>query len=337
MQPRWQPSEEAAQVRIVTFEVQTAIGPFQRVGVWTDQDQIVDANLAVANYLSTDNSLADPYEEAGRLAPAEMIAFISGGQRTLDVTARAVAHVASVLGEKGSRGETLTHARDDVRLMAPLPRPRRIHDFMVVEEHVLKSLKNVPAEWYNMPVCYKGNPDAVIGPDAEVRWPRYTEQLDYELELCAVIGRRGRDISEQQAPGYIYGYSIFNDFSARDIQLREMSVGLGPFKGKDFATAIGPCIVTADTFDAAKAHMETRVNGEVWSAGSIGEMRFSFAQIIAYLSDEEDIFPGDVLGSGTVGEGCGLELDRWIQPGDVIEAKTTGIGVLRNRVVRAEG
>jgi 2-keto-4-pentenoate hydratase/2-oxohepta-3-ene-1,7-dioic acid hydratase in catechol pathway len=222
---------------------------------------------------------------------------------------------------------------DQIRLRSPLPRPRRIHDFLVVEEHVKNTMQNVPAEWYNMPVCYKGNPDAVIGPDDEVRWPRYTQYLDYELELCAIIGRAGKDISVADARRYIYGYSIFNDYSARDIQLREMTVGLGPFKGKDFATAIGPCIVTADEFDPLKAKMTMRVNGEEWSSGSIGQMHFSFEEIITYLSNEEEIFPGDVLGSGTVGRGCGLELDRWIQVGDLVEAEVEGIGVLANRVV----
>lgn len=197
---------------------------------------------------------------------------------------------------------------------------------------MFNSLKQVPAEWYNMPVCYKGNPDAIIGPHDVVRWPRYTDRLDYELELCAVIGRAGRDVPEAEAEAYIYGYSIFNDFSARDIQMREMSVGLGPFKGKDFATAIGPCLVTRDAFDPTQATMVARINGEEWSRGSVGAMRFGFAAIVAYLSNEEDIFPGDVLGSGTVGRGCGLELDRWIQPGDWVELEASGIGVLANRI-----
>jgi 2-keto-4-pentenoate hydratase/2-oxohepta-3-ene-1,7-dioic acid hydratase in catechol pathway len=262
-----------------------------------------------------------------------MISFICGRERSLDAVREAMAAVDPGTAQRGARGECFAYQLDQIRLKAPLPRPRRIHDFMVVEEHVRNYFKTVAPEWYNMPVCYKGNPDAVIGPGEPVYWPRYTEQLDFELELCAVIGRSGRDVPASMAGDFIYGYSIFNDFSARDIQTREMTVGLGPFKGKDFANAIGPCIATADEFDATRAHMSLRVNGEVWSSGTIGQMRFSFPEIIEYLSDEEDIFPGDVLGSGTVGRGCGAEIDRWIQPGDLVEADVEGIGILTNRVL----
>ena len=320
-------------MRLVTYEVQTVVGPFRRVGIWQDDETIVDANFLAAEYLRHKGNYEDTYREAEYLVPIDMITFIAGGTRTLDTVREALAHVHPTTEQRGARSERIVFQRGDVQLCAPLPRPRRIHDFMVVEEHVRNSLKSkVPDEWYNMPVCYKGNPDTVIGPDATVRWPRYTQKLDYELELCAIIGRTGKDIPASQASSYIYGYSIFNDFSARDIQMREMSVGLGPFKGKDFATGIGPCIATADEFDALHAPMKFRVNGEEWSSGSIGQMRFSFEQIIEYLSNEEEIFPGDVLASGTVGRGCGLELDRWIAPGDLLEADVEGIGVLANTV-----
>jgi 2-keto-4-pentenoate hydratase/2-oxohepta-3-ene-1,7-dioic acid hydratase in catechol pathway len=319
-------------MRLVTYEIHTVLGPFRRVGVWRDDDTIIDANFVVAEYLRRTGYYEDVYSEADFLAPTEMIRFIAGGERTLQTVRQALALIAPAPEMQGARGERLAFPRTQVHLRAPLPRPRRIHDFMVVEEHVLNSLKNIPSEWYNMPVCYKGNPDAIIGPDDPVPWPRYTQKLDYELEQCAIIGRRGKDISAADAGKYIYGYSIFNDFSARDIQMREMSVGLGPFKGKDFATAIGPCIATAEEFDAQHAHMVLRVNGAEWSSGTIGHMRFSFEQIIEYLSNEEEIFPGDVLGSGTVGRGCGLEMDRWISPGDLVEAEVEGIGILANQI-----
>jgi 2-keto-4-pentenoate hydratase/2-oxohepta-3-ene-1,7-dioic acid hydratase in catechol pathway len=320
-------------MKLVTYEVQTVVGPFRRVGVWQDDETIVDANFLVAEYLRHRDKDEDTYREADYLVPVDMLTFIAGGTRTLDMVREALALVHPTAEQRGARNERMVFQRADVHLCAPLPRPRRIHDFMVVEEHVRNSFKSkIPDEWYTMPVCYKGNPDTVIGPDTPVRWPRYTQKLDYELELCAIIGRKGKDIPAAKATPYIYGYSIFNDFSARDIQMREMSVGLGPFKGKDFATGIGPCIATADEFDALHAAMKFRVNGEEWSSGSIGQMRFSFEQIIEYLSNEEEIFPGDVLASGTVGRGCGLELDRWIVPGDLLEADVEGIGVLANTV-----
>ena len=319
-------------MKLVTFEVQTQVGPFERVGVWHTDARIVDANFIVAEHLRRIGRSENPYQDAAHIAPPEMIGFISGRERSLEAVRDAISQIAPQEGQQGARGEHLVYRREEVRLRAPLPRPRRIHDFMVVEEHVKNYFKNVPAEWYNMPICYKGNPDAVIGPGDPIYWPRYTQALDYELELCAVIGRSGKDIAASAARDFIYGYSIFNDFSARDIQTREMTVGLGPFKGKDFANAIGPCIATADEFDATVAHMALRVNGEVWSSGSIGQMRFSFDEIIAYLSNEEAIFPGDILGSGTVGRGCGAEINRWIKPGDLVEAEVDGIGILANRV-----
>jgi 2-keto-4-pentenoate hydratase/2-oxohepta-3-ene-1,7-dioic acid hydratase in catechol pathway len=250
--------------------------------------------------------------------------------------------VAEVLGA-GSMLELLRRGLDAVRtgervglrevtLRAPLPRPNSMRDFMLVEEHVRNSLGDVPAEWYEIPVYWKGNCDAVFGPEDEVPWPAYTEKLDYELEVGAVIGRRVRGVGVEDAADCIAGYTIFNDWSARDIQFREMKVGLGPGLGKDFATSIGPCLTTADAIDIKTAPMRARINGEVWSEGTLGAMRFSFPEVISHLSQEQTLHPGDILGSGTVGRGCGLELDRWIRPGDVVELEVDGIGALRNRV-----
>jgi 2-keto-4-pentenoate hydratase/2-oxohepta-3-ene-1,7-dioic acid hydratase in catechol pathway len=250
--------------------------------------------------------------------------------------------VAEVLGA-GSMLELLRRGLDAVRtgervplsevtLRAPLPRPNSMRDFMLVEEHVRNSLGEVPAEWYEIPVYWKGNCDAVFGPEDEVPWPAYTEKLDYELEVGAVIGRRVRGVGVEDAADCIAGYTIFNDWSARDIQFREMKVGLGPGLGKDFATSLGPCLTTADAIDIKTAPMRARINGEVWSEGTLGAMRFSFPEVISHLSQEQTLHPGDILGSGTVGRGCGLELDRWIRPGDVVELEVEGIGALRNRV-----
>lgn len=221
---------------------------------------------------------------------------------------------------------------DDVELLAPLPRPNSFRDFMLVEEHVLKSFGEVPAEWYEIPVYWKGNCDTIFGPEVAIPWPHYTDKLDYELEVAAVLGRPAFRVSTEEAADCIAGYTILNDWSARDIQFREMKVGLGPGLGKDFATSIGPCLATADAIDLDSVSMQARVNGEVWSEGTLGAMRFSFAEVISHLSQEQPLQPGDLLGGGTVGGGCGLELDRWIAPGDVVELDVQGIGVLRNVV-----
>jgi len=219
-----------------------------------------------------------------------------------------------------------------VQLLAPLPRPNSIRDFMLVEEHVQNSFGSVPPEWYTMPIHWKGNPDTVYGPDDEIPWPYYTGKLDFELEVAAVLGRPAHRVSVQEAQDCIVGFTIFNDWSARDIQLREMSVGLGPAFGKDFATSMGPALVTADEFDVTTARMSARVNGETWTSGSLGTMLYTFAEAISALSAEQPLHPGDVFGGGTIGRGCGYELDRWVQPGDVLELDVTGIGVLRNTV-----
>ena len=249
-----------------------------------------------------------------------MLDLLRAGDEGMEAARRAV--------ERG--GPTV--AEGDVELLAPLPRPNSIRDFMLIEEHVKNSFGEVPAAWYEIPVYWKGNPDTVIGPDATVPWPHYTAKLDFELEVGAVIGRRVWRATVEEAREAIAGYTVFNDWSARDIQFREMEVSLGPGLGKDFASSLGPCLVTPDEFDITTARMAARVNGETWAEGGLGSMLYTFPQVIAHLSQEQPLLPGDVLGSGTVGRGCGLELDRWIEPGDVVELEVQGIGVLRNTV-----
>jgi 2-keto-4-pentenoate hydratase/2-oxohepta-3-ene-1,7-dioic acid hydratase in catechol pathway len=227
------------------------------------------------------------------------------------------------------------------RLLAPL-RPRSLRDFLAFEGHLKGAYRglgrDIPAEWYEVPAYYKGLPDTVIGPDAEVPWPAYTDRLDHELELAAVIGRTVRDVTPDEAQACIFGYTIWNDFSARDVQRREVPIGLGPGKAKDWdgSNVLGPCLVTADEFDAADARMAVRVNGELWGESSTAHMHHSFADMIVYAAQGLTLHPGEVFGSGTAESGSGLELDRWPQEGDVIELEIEGIGVLRNTIGRKE-
>jgi 2-keto-4-pentenoate hydratase/2-oxohepta-3-ene-1,7-dioic acid hydratase in catechol pathway len=187
-----------------------------------------------------------------------------------------------------------------------------------------------------VPAYYKGDPDTVVGPDADVAIPQYCDKFDFELELAVAIGRRGKNIPVSQADRYIAGYTIWNDFSARDQQMREGPLGMGPSKAKDFdgGNAIGPFLVTPDEIDPDNLRMLARVNGEVWTDSRSGGRQFSFPELIAHVSQSETIHPGELWGSGTVTGGSGLELDRWLQPGDIVELEIDGIGVLRNRVVR---
>ena len=227
-----------------------------------------------------------------------------------------------------------------LRITAPLPNPPSLRDFIAFEDHIAATSKKrgqpVPPEWYKAPVYYKGNHRTIIGPDENLPWPLDTTKLDYELELACVIGCKGKDIAEREAHDFIAGYTIMNDFSARDIQFQEMACRLGPAKGKDFATALGPCLVTPDEItDLSALTMLARVNGEEWSRGRFGTIHWSFSQMIAHVSRGEMIYPGDVFGSGTVEGGCGLEMDRYLKPGDVVELEIQPIGVLRTRVVGA--
>ena len=210
------------------------------------------------------------------------------------------------------------------RLLAPL-RPRSLRDFLAFEGHLRGAYRGLGRE---IP--------AVIGPDTEVPWPAFTDQLDHELELAAVIGRRVRDVSPETAAECIFGYTIWNDLSARDVQRREVPIGLGPGKAKDWdgANVLGPCLVTADEFDAEAARMAVRVNGELWGESSTAEMHHSFADMIVYASRSLTLYPGEVFRAAEYWGPDGLELDRWVQEGDVIELEIEGIGVLRNTIGR---
>jgi len=226
---------------------------------------------------------------------------------------------------------------DGARLLAPL-RPRSLRDFLTFEGHLKNALSRlgrpIPDEWYDVPAYYKGMPDTVIGPDDEVPWPAWTDHLDHELELAAVIGPEPvRDVTGDAAGRAIFGYTIWNDISARDVQVRELPVGMGPGKAKDWdgANVLGPCIVTADELGGGLA-MRVRVNGELWGEDSSSSMHHTFADLVAYASQSQTLWPGEVLGSGTAAGGSGLELDRRLAPGDLVELEVEGIGVLRNRI-----
>ncbi|MGH8982466.1 MAG: fumarylacetoacetate hydrolase family protein [Acidimicrobiia bacterium] len=234
--------------------------------------------------------------------------------------------------------------------VAPPMHPPSIRDFYAFEEHVAtarraRELEMVP-EWYEAPVFYFSNPHSVIGPDAIVAAPPGCEELDYELEVAAVVGTGGRDLASDVAAEHIAGFTIMNDWSARDLQRREMKVGLGPAKGKDFATSLGPWVVTPDEVAdrrAGKAYdltMTARVNGFEYSRGNLADLHWSFGEMLAHASRGTRLVAGDVIGSGTCGTGCILELalvhggDRypWLQPGDVVELEVERLGVLRNTV-----
>ena len=233
--------------------------------------------------------------------------------------------------------------------MLPLPPIASLRDFYAFEQHVKtarahRDLEMSP-EWYRIPVFYFSNPASIVGDGAPVFAPRGSKALDYELEIACIIGQEARDLpDDDRAMECVSGFTILNDWSARDLQRAEMSVGLGPSKGKDFASSLGPGLVTfaslADRYRDGRLHLEmwARVNGKELSRGNSGSMFWTWPQLLAHASRDATLRPGDILGSGTVGTGCILELTPeavggWLQPGDVVELEIERLGILRNPII----
>ena len=240
---------------------------------------------------------------------------------------------------------------EDVTLLAPIPRPPSIRDFYAFEQHAQVARKRrgleMDPDWYELPVFYFTNPAAVIGHGADVPVPPGSSSFDYELEVAAVVGKGGSDLDPATAEEHIAGFMVMNDWSARDLQSREMKLSLGPAKGKDSATTLGPYLVTPDElepFRSGRAYaldMRAEVNGREYSRGSLDDIYWSFGEFLAYASRGTRLVPGDVIGSGTCGTGCILELSAthspeeypWLRPGDEVVLEVEHLGRLGNRVV----
>ncbi len=308
---------------------------------------------------ATDAKLFDLAAAAARegVSPApfaSMLALIDADEAGLDLA-------RSLLAKRGGE-EDLSTATASVELLAPLPEPRQMRDAMSFTTHIRQSgrgmqalaarqeggepafraamqapLGELAAVYRQVPIFYVTNRLTVTGPGATVKWPRYSEVMDYEAEFGIVTRRTRANIPVREAGAHIFGYTIFNDFSARDRQLLEMQGRLGPSKGKSFdgSNALGPYIVTPDEVAHPQAlKVAVRINGETRSTGDTSGMLFSFEEILAYASQDETIHAGEFFGSGTVGGCCGLEIGRFLDSGDVIEIDVETLGVLRNTVVR---
>ena len=259
--------------------------------------------------------------------------------------------------------ESTTIPSAQVQWLSPLPQPAQIRDCLGFEIHLKNCFESaiklsamnaedpviaeqelrasgrfaVPDVWYQQPLYYKANRFSVARSGKEIRWPDYSNIMDFELELACVIGKKGRDIDKTRAEDHIFGYTIYNDFSARDAQMLESPGMLGPAKGKDFDDSIilGPVIVTTDELsDPYNLRMQARVNGETWCDSNSNTIYWTFSDMIAHISNSETIYPGEVIGSGTVGLGCGLEHLRFLNDGDVVELEIENIGVISNKVIR---
>jgi 2-keto-4-pentenoate hydratase/2-oxohepta-3-ene-1,7-dioic acid hydratase in catechol pathway len=325
-------------VKLVTFEVATPFGPVERLGAVRGA-KIVDLNLASALlYLSEKRERA--VDAANFFVPPELLRLLDGGQESM-LEARGALN--ALTGEpSGPRGERVVWNESEVKLLAPLPRPRSLRDFFAFEDHAKAGAarRNEPLqkEWYDQPVYYKGNPREVYGPGATIPWPSFTRKLDFEFEIAAVVGKAGRNVTVADAAQHIAGYIVMNDCSARDIQKNEMVCRMGPAKGKDFATVLGPWFVTADEWPKGEIPpLAVRVNGEEWSRSNGLQPYWNFSVMLSHASQNETLLPGDLLGSGTYFKGCGLDQDRWIKPGDELELDAGPLGVLKNKVGVPEG
>jgi 2-keto-4-pentenoate hydratase/2-oxohepta-3-ene-1,7-dioic acid hydratase in catechol pathway len=292
-------------------------------------------------------------QKADKRLPNDMLAFIDNHESYFRII------------KENRLEELMPHYQlIDVRLMAPLTNPRSIRDYLSFEQHMLNASKtfghSIGEAYYDIPVFYYTNHNAVFGPQDEIKRPKNETKMDFELELAVVMGKKGSDIPEDETDDYIFGYTIFNDWTARSLQREEMTLPLGPAKGKDFANAFGPCIVTKDEFeqysctisrathpehltmpkttgDRFDVKMSARINGETICEGNYKTAYWTFAQMIKRASDNVTLLPGDILGSGTVGWGSLIEnnfsVHRPLEPGDQVELEIEGIGVLSNKVI----
>ncbi len=314
-------------MHLARFEVAGPDGPEPRVAVAADSapERWIDARRAHSLRLEQGGATAAAARRiADALIPGSLSAGLGGGSAFLEA-----------LGSAAGSSDPEAAIADDARLVAPVD-PVAYRDFMAFEGHFVNAAHRTrgpdakPAPvLYEFPVSYFGNAEAIRGPGDEIAWPAYTDHMDYELELGIVIGRAGTNLTPDTALEHVLGLTVFNDFSARDIQMQEMAGGLGPSKGKHFGSSVGPRIVTLDAL-GDDLQMTARVNGELWSEGSSATILWSIAELVAWASTAEPLVAGTLLGSGTVTAGCGFELGRKLNPGDTVELEIAGIGILQN-------
>lgn len=324
-------------MKLVSFTLDTLLGSETRIGAIDPEGQIVDLEIAYRRSLEASGvTEAAARRISSSVIPSSMVGFIEGAGTALAAAEQALAWSRSQ--EKPDAG--LRHEAHALTLLPPIPTPPLVRDFMAFESH-LKNIypklgREIPEEWYSFPVYYKGNPAALGAHEQDVAVPSYEEALDFEFELAFVIADWCKDVDPDLAMDHVYGMMIYNDFSARVFQGREMSVGLGPAKGKDFVGGhvFGPCLVTMDEIrDVYDLRMVARVNDEVWCDDTSGSMHWNLGDMLAHASRDEWVRPGEIFGSGTVGWGSAAERGGALNRGDVVELEVECLGTLRNRVV----
>ncbi len=331
-------------MKVCTFKRPGPLGQMKRLGVFFDEKTIIDVNFTWQTHFEREGYY-EAHKRADCFYPSSLAHFLKLHQEAAIPKLLETIELFKKLSAEGifktlTGADTSTNLLDDkaMRFDAPLDEIAMYRDFFAHEKHVKKGFEKrkeeVPPAWYEIPAFYKGGNTGFIGQDELIPWPYYSQQLDYELELGIVIGRDGKNIKAKDIKKHIFGFTILNDVSARDIQRKEMSIRLGPAKGKDWCSIMGPVIVTFDEFNYQEPNllMTASVNGEEWSRGQSGDSHYTWGQMIEHASMEEWIRATDFMGSGTVGTGCGLELDKWIKPGDLLELSIERIGTLKNIV-----
>ncbi len=332
-------------MKLVTFEAQGLHGPERRLGALVDGNEhgrIVDLTAAYEAFLREETDEPTPAELAALRTPPDMIGWLRGQHKSREAAEQAIAFARRKIGSasdfRSVSGARLVFGRSDVRLLAPLPRPNTLRDFSIYEEHMSRAgtgYQKKP-DWYRWPPYYTGNPDTIVGPEDPIPYPYYSEMMDLELEIGIVVGAHGRNLTFEQAKQAIAGYTILIDPSVRDPQFRDRE----PFamgKRKHWCTVLGPCLVTADEVDEANMDVRLTVDGEVWFEGNTSAPRSFLAEhLVAYTSDNEPIFPGDVLGTGTVSWSCSMDTKRWPKVGQTVRFDVQGIGTLEHKIVTGE-
>jgi 2-keto-4-pentenoate hydratase/2-oxohepta-3-ene-1,7-dioic acid hydratase in catechol pathway len=327
-------------MKLCTFYVDAGFGGYERLGLVTKAGTIVDLNTAYSLLLFARDEHPRSYELADVIVPPDLIEFLRNREFGRDAVAEILESFEDELENitlEGPSGEPVIYSPEDVELVAPLPRPNSIRQGLAFPDHMraIRSDRSaIPDYWAEAPVYYKANPDSVDGPDGEIVMPSYTQILDYELCIAAVVGADALNVSAAEAWDVIAGYTIFNDFTARDVLAKEMSCGLGPAKAKDMdgGNVFGPYLVSADSWDPRDGHaMIARVNGEEWSRATTRDMQHDFGSIVAHASNGETLRSGDVFGSGAAG--CGWQEGHQLKVGDVVELEVEGLGILRTSVV----
>jgi len=322
-------------MQFVTFIANSGRLESSRLGI-LQGPRVIDVNAAYNLLLIREGLRERSSVIADAVLPPDLLAYLEGGE----IARRALVETLEFVAEdvvNTSEFERVTWEIGAVSLLAPIVRPRSIREFGRFPGHLTAARKTaLPESYYAVPFYWKGNPNSTIGPEAEIPWPSYASELDYELEIAAVIGRPGIDIAPEAAMSHVAGFTIFNDVSARDYQRIERGYQNYWGKGKDFCNIFGPTLTTCDEVNYSKFAVTVRVNGETWTVTDTSDMSSTWAELIAHCSKDEWLFPGDIFTSGTVTGCCGTEHlgveppAQIMNPGDIVELSVEGIGTLRN-------